>query len=579
MNTALEPKPAEGYDPSTKRRLRLSTLASSVLFALALSLFAYFGFQKFWLGDDGFINIRIVQNLLEGNGFVYNSFERVEAGTSPLWLGCIALGGLFGFSLEWTAAVLGWLMSIAGLAFASFACLELHHRRASPQGFEFPLGLLIYASVPVAWDYATSGLENGLALAWMGGTFWASARALRGEGFPWTAAILTGLGPLVRPDLALMSVAFFLPLLVERTHRARLGIAAVAGVLPGLFQIFRMGYFAAIVPNTAIAKSASEANWNQGFHFFHNLFGTYWLYLPVALALPLIWSTAKSKPRRLLVLGVFFASLLHMTYVIRVGGGFMHGRLLLAPFAALLLPVMMVPIRLGLRFGTFASVICVLWAGFCISNLRHPVENQHGIGDERGWYMRRAGVERAVDLAEHARDPFVESVYPHLADVRGRIASGESEGPMVRIVLGRHRSVDAREDLPAWMAMDSYAIGMVGVAVGTNVHVIDRAGLADPVAARFQLPGRGRPGHEKHMPDEWVIARFAREPRTANERVARQALECGELAEFLRAIEEPMSWSRFWQNFANAYRFTKLRFSSVPIQARDQLCSAQEDAG
>ena len=42
-----------------------------------------------WTSDDAFINFRIVENILNGDGPVYNQGIRVESGTSPLWLAVV----------------------------------------------------------------------------------------------------------------------------------------------------------------------------------------------------------------------------------------------------------------------------------------------------------------------------------------------------------------------------------------------------------------------------------------------------------------------------------------------------------
>jgi arabinofuranosyltransferase len=58
--------------------------------------------------DDGLIVLRTVQNVLDGNGPVFNAGERVEATTSTLWTYVLALGGLQPWlRLEWVAASAG----------------------------------------------------------------------------------------------------------------------------------------------------------------------------------------------------------------------------------------------------------------------------------------------------------------------------------------------------------------------------------------------------------------------------------------------------------------------------------------
>lgn len=61
----------------------MTRLAALALPAVALAIG---GLERRWVGDDGFINVRVAQQLLAGNGLVFNAGERVEAITSPGWV-------------------------------------------------------------------------------------------------------------------------------------------------------------------------------------------------------------------------------------------------------------------------------------------------------------------------------------------------------------------------------------------------------------------------------------------------------------------------------------------------------------
>ncbi|PRC51555.1 hypothetical protein C6A85_63485, partial [Mycobacterium sp. ITM-2017-0098] len=74
-----------------------------------------------------------------------------------------------------------------------------------------PAGALVYIAVPPARDFATSGLENGLVLAYLGLLWWMMVvwgQSLRGQptsqAFDYALAVLAGLSVLVRPELALI---------------------------------------------------------------------------------------------------------------------------------------------------------------------------------------------------------------------------------------------------------------------------------------------------------------------------------------------------------------------------------------
>ena len=123
-------------------------------------------------------------------------------------------------------------------------------------------------------------------------------------------------------------------------------------------------------------------------------------------------------------------------------------------------------------------------------------------------------------------------------------------------------------------------IGAMGYLAGSDIHIIDLQGLADPIAARLLLAGRGRPGHEKVLPVAWIAARFGG-PETALARLpgaldAARALGCGELARLLRAVEGPLTFSRFLANVHAAWSLHRLRIPADPAVARRRFCDEPE---
>ena len=102
------------------------------------------------------------------------------------------------------------------------------------------------------------------------------------------------------------------------------------------------------------------------------------------------------------------------------------------------------------------------------------------------------------------------------------------------------------------------------------------------ITARLQLDSRGRPGHEKNLPGEWVVARFtapeALPPAAltpdSQRRVldARAALRCGPLQDVLHAVEGPLGWREVARNLRTAARLTAIRLPADPSEARELLC-------
>jgi arabinofuranosyltransferase len=372
-------------------------------------LFGWGAWQRRWIADDGLIVLRTVRNLLAGNGPVFNMSERVEVNTSTLWTYLLYLGGVVGgpARLEYVALALSLALSLAGVVFAMLGAARLYAPNLlGRRAILLPAGVLVYIAVPPARDFATSGLENGLVLAYLGLLWWMmvywSQQRTTGRWFTAALAFVAGLSVLVRPELALIGgLALVMMLITVRGWRPRALIVVAGGLLPVAYQIFRMGYYGLLVPGTALAKDASGNKWSQGFVYLANFNGPYLLWLPaIPLAvLGVLVLAGRSRPwwidpparggyhpppvrgyrpppvrgyhpppmrgyrpppgrgdqrrvRRLVqsppvVIAFFVGSgLLQAAYWIRQGGDFMHGRVLLTPLFCVLLPVAAVPIAL-----------------------------------------------------------------------------------------------------------------------------------------------------------------------------------------------------------------------------------------
>ncbi|MDB4977602.1 MAG: hypothetical protein JWN48_5943 [Myxococcaceae bacterium] len=632
--------------PSFKRgngRLLLGLVLVLVPTGIMLAM----AYERRWLDDDGFINLRIVRNLLHGNGPVFNLDERVEAGTSPLWLGVLALLGALGARLEDASVYTG--IALAGLAvlLAQDAASRLHAapgsslRERLQRGF-LPLGVLTVAVEPGFWDYASSGLETSLGLAWLAAGYDVLLAELRGPPRASSlrrqlgTALLLGLGILIRPELSLYALGFFALYLAALTRdRGRRGwlhslyLAGVFAALPVAYQVFRMGYYSALSPNTAIAKEAFLANWRQGGCYLQNFLEPYALLVPL-LALGLLFVYLASvllrargpagptgsppepgepptRPARLqqrLQLASFalptLIGLVHALYVVRMGGDYMHARMLLPALFALLLPLAVVPLkpdatRLGLGLTSACAAVVLAWAVLCASSLRVAAGNQCDIGDERGWYAREAQVENPVRLEAYEKHPFHRGGRDLLDTLRAScpdfaLAVEGSDMPGCRLL--HLQNEEARQLYPSRLSfpiadsvdhrlvgMVSYgAIGITGFMLPDQVHLADPLGLADPLVARVQLAARGRPGHEKVLPVAWRLARFGA-PLDAGEDAsvgaARHALRCGPLAELDRALREPLTLERFASNLWLAPAHTRLRIPSDPFAAEALLCGGK----
>src|SRR6202046_5891835 len=156
--------------------VRVSLWASVAVVAV---LFGWGAWQRRWIADDGLIVWRTVRTLLSGNGPVFKQGERVEANTSVVWtyLVYVASAVTRPLQLEYVALALALGLSLAGLAMLMLGtgrlfAPSLMGRRA----IMLPAGALVYIAVPAARDFATSGLESGLVMAYLGLLWWLMVR-------------------------------------------------------------------------------------------------------------------------------------------------------------------------------------------------------------------------------------------------------------------------------------------------------------------------------------------------------------------------------------------------------------------
>ncbi len=566
-----------------ERARRWVTLLAIWVPALVIGVLA---FRHRCLVDDTFVGLRVADNLLRGHGPVFNPSERVEASTNTLWIALIALIGESAKPfvagrppLEWISVLLGIVGSAGGLAFAALGCRKLLHR----EDWLLPLGSLVVVGLSPFWDYTASGLETGPSLAWLGASFYAAAADPKGLVWP---GVLIGLGPLIRPDLALEALAFLVVLLVVRpawTDRVRLLIAAAA--VPVAFEIFRMGYFAALVPNPALSKEAGLTCWKCGIHYLADFVEPYHLWFPLlllagAFAFLLTGGRRGVHRREILVAATpVAAGLLHGLYILRVGGDFMHARLLLPPLFAVLLPVTLVPGALAALTALLLSwtIASAGWFRCPYPNARPgfpQIENEHAI------YASLADFPEAVTLEDFVPHHGWATDGLHLAEL-ARERHG-SEGLFSR-EYDQIVSAAFKPSLDADVIAYRRPVGITGYAAGDRVHICDAFGLGDPITARIQLPP-GRPvqkiGHEKNLMPEWCVARYLEDGPTGHPPgispgaidAARAALRCGELRELIAAITEPLTLRRFWKNLWLSFRLTKLRIPADAVRAQREVC-------
>ncbi|MDQ6840477.1 MAG: hypothetical protein M3137_19605 [Actinomycetota bacterium] len=565
-----------------------------------------------WAAEDAYIDFRIIHNIWSGYGPVFNPGERVEVFTDPLWVFILSVFGwlLPLVRLAWWAVILGITAAAGGFLLGARAAQRLAAWRGLPTAI--PLGLIAASVIDGVWDFASSGLETGLIFGWEGLSWWLLVRAATTtRGFAVTAFVV-GLGELIRPDLGLLTITFLAALAViiyfSRPQRPMSALrrwavpAVVAAGVPVVYQVWRMAYFAMITPNTALAKSAGRSWWSQGARYFGDFVTADRLYVPlVVLTVVIVARLAGAGYHRDWVSGVVLAAPVlggaaDWAYVVRVGGDFMHARMLVPGLFAVGLAAWVCgprvrapslrPPSLGAPRVTVLSVVPIaLITGFaivCVAHLRYANTGQimaNGITNERLFWVRESGSPHPVtadeyrtririgtDLAALARTVPPKSVEVSLIDM----VNGAYTGPPRPFLAGRPERVIA-EDVN---------IGLTGASAGAHVYIYDLLSLADPVGSHTTLATRGRPGHEKTIGSEWLVARFLPAGATVpaagpaqQVAAARAATWCGPLHAYLHAITTPLSLQQLLGNVSHSVGYTRMTFSATPTLAAQKLCA------
>ncbi|MFB9931863.1 hypothetical protein ACFORO_41455 [Amycolatopsis halotolerans] len=568
---------------ATRTRWNLTVVAGSAL------LIAVLGYLTRWICDDALIFTRAVEQILAGNGPVYQIGERAETSTSALWQWLLALAGfLFGqpdtSTISW---VLGLVLTAVGFGLAVDAARRLHSRRHAT--VLLPCGVLVLLGLRPVWEYATSGLETGLNTFWMAASWWLLVR-LRERGSTKAllfAAFTIGLGPLVRPDQALVAAVFLaaLWLTVRPGWRLTLGAVGTAATLPVAYEIFRMGFYGIVVPMPALTKNAGESMWPRGFAYVADFAGPYLLWLPLAVVMfvfaGLLHRLGGRRTDLMVALAPVVAGALHLAYVVKVGGDYMHARMALPALFLILLPVLVVSRS---KNAGVAVVVVVVWASLCAGLCRYPAVDGsvHGIDDERAYYVAWTGSSHPTDSATYVQQlQRLKNVVTAEAVSGHRALIYHGLGPGNDIITTPMRTGIAEKA----MVVGVY-LGTAGMLAPTDVGIVDFWGLANPIGARFEFP-TVKPGHSKPLGNAWLLAdyaapaapphpsgNFAVSGTVTSEQViaARHALSCGDLAEIQQSAREPLTFKRFWDNLTGAWHRTRVTIPPDPFEAERKFC-------
>lgn len=228
--------------------------------------------------DDVFIPLRVAQNLVHGNGMVYNAGEYVEGHSNPIWV--LALAGLMKILpvysdpmyMLWIAKILSVVFGIGTIGLTYFVVQKYFkgNPNASLYG-TISVFLLATSGFFIAWS--VSGMETVMAsFLYLMAVFVLSdplCESHNGRGFHgsdisrsthvWLLCILF-IAALCRPEAPLFSGFIYSYVFLVSSNKAR---TIVYGVLPYIVMLsviiaWRYSVYYDVFPNTYYAKTGTS---------------------------------------------------------------------------------------------------------------------------------------------------------------------------------------------------------------------------------------------------------------------------------------------------------------------------------
>ena len=457
-----------------------------------------------WISDDGFIYLTYVDNLVRnGVGAVFNADEYVEGYTSVAWLGLLSIARAFSDLLGSSTSLrqLTLLLSHGLSLTALVVVLEINRSavvravgndkdRLNSENINLPLVFIV--GTRAVHQFASSGLETPLVLVFS--VLVARQLLTPSRGIVWPS-ILVGAGPLIRPDLALLSVvilvhAFFL------VNRKTALLVAAAAIIPNLMVVtMRVWLYASILPNTYFAKTGIDNPLRHGIYYLYDVTYAYaiqWIALFAIVAVLLIFRREPQElVNRLFLLG---GGAIYGGYVVAVGGDFMHGRfwlpvlvLLYVSLSGLGSSVLSALVPRGsprgvsaARVGTVALLAAFLFYQRPLQDTLDPDDDAqfHGISNQvKAYYLENPNLHRWSAPNEHVwakRGRRVAELSRKLDEEVGVVAGGVGQ------------------------------VAFHGKQNGAEVYVFDLLALTQPVVAHMDAGTGRRIGHKKRSPQVYT---------------------------------------------------------------------------
>ena len=236
----------------------IKSITPLILITFVITIIVFM--KNAWVSDDAYILFRSLEQLVAGNGPVYNLHNRVQVFTSPLWYFVLAIVRIFSNDFYLNVIVVSSILLIS-----TVFVLKAIFKNDSI----LLLSILLLSASTAFFDYTSSGLENILAYFIIAVYILKYLRLFNIQDTKSTQIdkygsqikvilFLFGLIACIRHDLALLLLPSTIYVILKNSEVFSFKqwvLVCVIAFLPFiLYTLFSLIYFGFPFPNTAYAK-------------------------------------------------------------------------------------------------------------------------------------------------------------------------------------------------------------------------------------------------------------------------------------------------------------------------------------
>ncbi|MBI5375499.1 MAG: hypothetical protein HZA77_08695 [Candidatus Schekmanbacteria bacterium] len=462
-------------------------------------LFATVVVRCAWLSDDAYITFRTVYNFTNGYGLTWNTAERVQVYSNPLWM--LLLSALYYLSREmyYSSIFLSIAISLITVLLVSF-----YIARSTASAI---LGITILIFSKAFIDYSTSGLENPLTHLILVLFFIVYFKRQLSCKWLFLLSMTASLGVFNRMDTALLFLPTLSYALWKHQDKTKGIFIVLLGFIPFvMWECFSLFYYGFAFPNTAYAKLNTGIETSdlamQGLHYLLNSLVTDPLTILIIIESIVFSILAKDMVSMPVIGGI----VLYLLYIIKIGGDFMSGRFITAPLICAVIIIarnflicekkFWAPVLFTVLLIGFISPHSPAFSGADYGIGWTDLEDENGITDERGYYYDSTGL-----FVAHRKLWWDESGLSKDYGDSGKKWNGEESS----VVVKRN------------------TIGINGFYAGPRVYVVDLWSIADPLRSRLPIKKDSvwRIGHfERKIPEGYLETLESGENRIKDEKLA-----------------------------------------------------------